>query len=141
MFSGGGENWTEDQSTYIGGIYTAELYETPVTIYITCDADALVSSVSLWISDGAQAVSEEQLTVWQGYVSDATGVSMEASTRWIQRVLALLHMRRPMKNAPAFSPLLQDGRPLGEVEVNPGAGAGDRSNGQVVAQTTGDFFA
>lgn len=77
MFSGGGENWTEDQSTYIGGIYTAELYETPVTIYITCDADALVSSVSLWISDGAQAVSEEQLTVWQGYVSDATGVSME----------------------------------------------------------------
>ena len=48
-----------------------------MTIYTTCDADNLVSSVSIWISDGTQAVSEEQLSAWQGYISDATGVSME----------------------------------------------------------------
>ncbi len=77
LFGGGEENWTEDQSTYIGRIYTAELYDAPVTIYTTCDADNLVSSVSIWISDGTQAVSEEQLSAWQGYISDATGVSME----------------------------------------------------------------
>ena len=77
LFGGGEENWTEDQSTYIGRIYTAELYDVPVTIYTACDADNLVSSVSIWISDGTQAVSEEQLAAWQGYISDATGVSME----------------------------------------------------------------
>ena len=48
-----------------------------MTIYTACDADNLVSSVSIWISDGTQAVSEEQLAAWQGYISDATGVSME----------------------------------------------------------------
>ena len=34
-------------------------------------------SVSIWITDGSQAVTEEQLAEWQRYVTDATGAEMQ----------------------------------------------------------------
>ena len=77
LLGGGEENWTEDGVTFIGRIYDTELYGEPVTVYTTCSPEKKVDSVSIWITDGSQAVTEEQLAEWQGYVTDATGAEMQ----------------------------------------------------------------
>ena len=77
LLGGGEENWTEDGVTFIGRIYDTELYGEPVTVYTTSSPEKKVDSVSIWITDGSQAVTEEQLAEWQGYVTDATGAEMQ----------------------------------------------------------------
>lgn len=77
LLGGGEENWTEDGVTFIGRIYDTELYGEPVTVYTTCSPEKKVDSVSIWITDGSQAVTEEQLAEWQRYVTDATGAEMQ----------------------------------------------------------------
>ena len=69
LLGGGEENWTEDGVTFIGRIYDTELYGEPVTVYTTCSPEKKVDSVSIWLTDGSQAVKEEQLAEWQRSVS------------------------------------------------------------------------
>lgn len=76
-FGGGEENWTSDQSTYIGRIYETELYGEPVTVYAVCGAEKTVDAVSIWITDGEQEVSDEQVQTWQDRVTELTGAEMQ----------------------------------------------------------------
>ena len=76
-FGGGEENWTSDQSTYIGRIYETELYGESVTVYAVCGAEKTVDAVSIWITDGKQEVSDEQVQTWQDRVTELTGAEMQ----------------------------------------------------------------
>ncbi len=77
LFGGGEENWTADQSTYIGRIFQTDLSGKPVTIYTSCGADNKVNSVSIWFTDGSEQVTEEQITFWKDQIIQYTQVELE----------------------------------------------------------------
>lgn len=74
LFGGGAENWTEDQLFYIGRIYEVSLFGETYPVYTSCSDGGLVTSVSIWISNGETEISEKDAELWADRLSEATGV-------------------------------------------------------------------
>ena len=74
MLGGGEENWTEDQSFYIGRNYQTELYGIPCKVFTTCGEDRTVESVSVWIVSGEREVTEQEAEEWADRITEMMGV-------------------------------------------------------------------
>lgn len=74
QLGGGQENWTEDQQTFIGRIYQAELFGETYPVYTSYDTQNLVNSVSVWISSGEREVTEEEVQGWVERLTAFAGV-------------------------------------------------------------------
>lgn len=74
LLGGGGENWTDDKSFYIGRIYQTDIYGDNYKIFTTCGKDRTVESVSLWIVDGERKVVDTEVQEWEERVTDIMGV-------------------------------------------------------------------
>lgn len=72
-FGGGEENWTEDRSYYIGRIYNISLYGESVKMHTTCDDAGKVTSISVWVADGTQTVTEEDAKLWADRITEFAG--------------------------------------------------------------------
>ena len=68
------ENWTEDQSFYIGRNYQTELYGIPCKVFTTCGEDRTVESVSVWIVSGEREVTEQEAEEWADRITEMMGV-------------------------------------------------------------------
>ena len=68
------ENWTEDQSFYIGRNYQTELYGIPCKVFTTCGEDRTVESVSVWIVSGEREVTEQEVEEWADRITEMMGV-------------------------------------------------------------------
>ena len=74
LLGGGEENWTEDQSFYIGRNYQTELYGIPCKVFTTCGEDRTVESVSVWIVSGEREVTEQEAEEWADRITEMMGV-------------------------------------------------------------------
>ena len=74
LLGGGEENWTEDQSFYIGRNYQTELYGIPCKVFTTCGEDRTVESVSVWIVSGEREVTEQEVEEWADRITEMMGV-------------------------------------------------------------------
>ena len=74
LLGGGEENWTDDKSFYIGRKYQIDLYGDIYKVFTTCGKDKIVESVSLWIVDGEQQVTDMEVPEWEKRITDIMGV-------------------------------------------------------------------
>ena len=74
LLGGGEENWTKDQSFYIGRNYQTELYGIPCKVFTTCGEDRTVESVSVWIVSGEREVTEQEVEEWADRITEMMGV-------------------------------------------------------------------
>lgn len=67
------ENWTEDRSTFIGRIYQLSFFGEPIKVFTSYNDERQVVSVSAWITDGTEEVTEEDVQVWVQRICDYAG--------------------------------------------------------------------
>lgn len=72
-FGGGEENWTEDNTVYIGRIYYISLFDEEAPVYTTYDNNRLVNSVSIRLVDGERKITEEDTLEWVEKLTEFTG--------------------------------------------------------------------
>lgn len=73
VFGGGKENWTEDNTFYIGRVYQVNLFEKEVSVYTSYDEKQLVNSISIWLVNGGGVVMEEDALQWVERLNEFTG--------------------------------------------------------------------
>lgn len=73
VFGGGRENWTEDNSFYIGRVYQVNLFDEEVSVYTSYDEKQLVNSISVWLTNGEGVTMEEYALQWEERLNEFTG--------------------------------------------------------------------
>lgn len=72
-FDGGEENWTEDNTLFIGRIYQVSLFDEEVSVFTSYDENQLVNSVSVWLANGEYKVKEGDVMQWVERLNEFTG--------------------------------------------------------------------